>query len=180
MTSLQKSPSKNTYFESWLSKNFSPCGIVYSTSTVQQIMAKNNLSPSEFLRPLGDFTNYKPITFTHGEGYNKIINDFKIDFYDAASYRRIPKTEIESLLANCVNAPLTLPKWKLTNKHMTKTDITPITSNLIFHSFPWFNEYESTLIECLKFNETEIYQQPFLNIYIISSKDSIDCIDKIK
>ena len=180
MTSLQKPSSKNTNFESWLSKNFSPCGIVYSTASVQKIMLKNNLTPSEFLRPLGDFTNFKPISFSHEESYSNTIHDFKIDFYDASSYQKISKNEIEPILTTCLNATPTLPKWKINNRHITKSDITPIKNKLIYHSFPWFNEYESTLIECLKFNETEIYQQPFLNVYIISSKDPIDCIDKIK
>ena len=180
MTNIQNPSSKNTYLESWLSKNFSPCGIVYSTPSVQQIMLKNNLTPSEFLRPLGDFSHFNPISFSHEGGYSKTIYDFKIDFYDATSYSKIPKNEIEPILTTCINATPTLPKWKINNKHITKTNITPITKNLIFHSFPWFNEYESTLIECLRFNETEIYQQPFMNVYIISSKDSLVCIDEIK
>ena len=180
MTSLQNLSSKNPYFESWLSKNFCPCGIVYSTPSVQQIMFKNNLTPSEFLRPLGDFSNFKPISFNHERGYSNTIHDFKIDFYDATSYHKIPKNEIEPILTTCINATPVLPKWKINNKHITKTDITPITNNLIYHSFPWFNEYESTLIECLRFTETEIYQQPFINVYIISSKDPLICIDEIK
>ena len=48
-----------SYFQDWLSTAFKPCSLVYCTEKAKHIIAKNNLTPSEFFRPLGDFLGKK-------------------------------------------------------------------------------------------------------------------------
>ena len=175
------STNNSQYFESWYINHFSPCGIVYSSKNAQDILLKNNLTPSEFLRPFGDFRNYnKQLSFNFRDGYTKMIYDFKLDFYDSKSFKKLTPQEIHTILDNCIIASPTLPKWKLDKENISKNDITPIKNIINYNSFPWFNEYESTLIECLNFQETEIYQQPLLNVFIVSSNDPTGTIDDIK
>ena len=49
----------STYFQEWLSETLKPCILVYSSEKAKNSIKKNNLSPADFLRPLGDFTGNK-------------------------------------------------------------------------------------------------------------------------
>ena len=77
-------------FEQWLNYSFTPCGIVYSSELAKKIFNKNNISPSEFLRPFFDFKN-KEFTINLGEENIKVIKNFRIDFYDAENFQKIKK-----------------------------------------------------------------------------------------
>lgn len=48
------------------------------------------------------------------------------------------------------------------------------------YSEKWFNEYEKTILEALKFDEYEMYQQPIGNIYLCSIFDEIEEIEFLK
>lgn len=39
----------------FIKENFTPNGIVFSTEKAKNIIAKNNLTPAQFLRPFGIF-----------------------------------------------------------------------------------------------------------------------------
>ena len=69
---------KGEYFTKWIQENFIPCGIVYSTDKSKEILKKNNLTPSEFIRPFGDL-NKIPLKIQINN-YNNVLTDFKIDF----------------------------------------------------------------------------------------------------
>ena len=65
-----------SYFQDWLSASFKPCILVYCTEKAKKIIAQNNLSPSEFLRPFGDFRGKKiQIQFNDKEKEPIIINN---------------------------------------------------------------------------------------------------------
>jgi hypothetical protein len=93
------------YFIEWIKEMYTPCCIVHSTNRAKQIINKNNLSPSEFLRPFGDFTGLS-VNFTVSDKYTNSLKNFKIDFYDSENYRKIvpqPYSTYENLLLK--NAP---------------------------------------------------------------------------
>ena len=65
----------STYFQEWLSETFKPCNLVYSSEMAREAIKKNNLSPADFLRPLGDFTG-KKIEITIYD-FNHFLRDFR-------------------------------------------------------------------------------------------------------
>ena len=65
----------STYFHEWVCETYTPCGIVYATEVAKTILNKNHLSPSEFIRPFGDFTG-KKILVPFGEKSNNEIKNF--------------------------------------------------------------------------------------------------------
>ena len=64
-------------FEQWLNYSFTPCGIVYSSELAKKIFNKNNISPSEFLRPFFDFKN-KEFTINLGEENSGPYSDLSV------------------------------------------------------------------------------------------------------
>ena len=73
-------------FSSWLKENFYPSSIVFATDRAKSIIAKNNLTPSEFLRPFGLFSE---IRFNQSEKFNITLRNFKMDFYDSYNYKSL-------------------------------------------------------------------------------------------
>ena len=93
------------YFPDWIREMFSPCCIVHSTNRAKLIINKNNLTPSEFLRPFGDFAGLS-VNFSISEKYTNSMKNFKIDFYDSENYKKLshqPYDVYENLLLK--NAP---------------------------------------------------------------------------
>ena len=166
-------------FEQWLNYSFTPCGIVYSSELAKKIFNKNNISPSEFLRPFFDFKN-KEFTINLGEENIKVIKNFRIDFYDAENFHKIKKDQIPIYLYNSLANKNMMPNWNIYNFHLSKDCSEPILSQMEYYSFPWFNEYEKTFLELTNFNECEMYQQPLVNVYICSVKDITNCVNEIK
>ena len=160
----------STYFQEWLSETFKPCILVYSTDLAKKAIKKNNLSPADFLRPLGDFTG-KKIEMKFPESEIITFINFQIDFYDNNKYRSIPKTEIQKYIDSMFNE--NIPKWNLSNALLNKNkkNIEELLPKMKYYSSPYFIEYEKTLFECLNFDEHELYQQPLINILMCSSLD---------
>jgi len=141
--------NSNNFIE-WIREMLTPCCIVYSTNKAKIIMNKNNLSPSEFLRPFGDFTGYS-VNFTVSEKFTNSMKNFKLDFYDSENYKKTnhqPYVLYENLLVK--NAP----EWALDKviKIIIKQSVLPnnydfLISKLKNYSFTWFNEYEKDLFE---------------------------------
>ena len=101
-------------FEQWLNYSFTPCGIVYSSELAKKIFNKNNISPSEFLRPFFDFKN-KEFTINLGEENIKVIKNFRIDFYDAENFHKIKKDQIPIYLYNSLANKNMMPNWNIYN-----------------------------------------------------------------
>ena len=153
-----------TNFNKWITKVLSPCCVVFSTQSAKTALIKNNLTPAQFLRPFGDFTNVDIVIENKKE--NVIINDMKLEFYDATSYSQVMKESVNSFIFNGLINYEKIPNWKIGQKKN--------------YEMPWYEEFEQIIFECMKFNECELYQQPLLNIVFLTPSDAINCINQIK
>ena len=158
-------------YTKFIRQNFLPCGIVFSTEKAKKIINRNNLTPSEFLRPFGKFKDIRfhpieknPIT---------IISEFQIDFYDSYNYKPINHNEIYNIIDNTLLSQDNIPEWNI-NDMRTINQKEPILYKLRDFNLPWFNEYSKTLIECAKFNPYDMLQQPLIYIYICSIDDNLE------
>ena len=160
----------STYFQEWLSETIKPCILVYSTDLAKSSIKKNNLSPADFLRPLGDFTG-KKIEIPLSESETISFINFQIDFYDNDKFKSIKRSEIQDYINKMFNE--NAPKWDLSTALLNKNkkNIVEYLSKLKYYSSSCFSEYEKTLFECLSFSEYELYQQPLINILMCSSLD---------
>ena len=168
----------SSYFQNWLSYSFRPCCLVYCTESAKKIIAKNNLTPSEFLRPFGDFRGKTiKIQFNEKEKEPTTIDNFILDFYYVAKFKQIDKNKIINYLTTMLK--INSPTWNLSSPLITKGYVEPFKTKLKqYYSTPWFKEFESTLIECLYFDEYELYQQPLINIFIVSIEEKNSVINE--
>ena len=163
-------------FQDWVSDSFRPCCLVYCSEKAKQIIAQNNLTPSEFLRPFGDFRGKKiQIQINEKEKEPITINNFILDFYDNDKFKVLDKDSIENYLNTMfkINEPI----WNLSSPLITKYHSEPLLSMLKHFSTPWYREFEKTFMECLHFDEYELYQQPLINIFIVSIEDKTSIIN---
>ena len=168
----------STYFQEWLSETFKPCILVYSSELAKASIKKNNLSPADFLRPLGDFTGMKIETPFIEKDKIPFFN-LQVDFFDNDKFKSIPKTETQNYIKTMFRENSI--KWELPSIliNRTKENILKMFSKLKFYSSSWIRNYEKTLFECLSFSEYELYQQPLLNIFFCSSLDDPSIIINI-
>ena len=163
-------------FFNFIKENFSPTGIVFSTEKAKKIIGKNNLSPAEFLRPFGVFFN---VVF-NTEIASTTISDFRLDFYDAEYFKKIPYIEYSKIIDNVLSSKNISPeikKFDFNNTDDNKIRLSDkVINKLSGFSFPWFKAYIKTICELIRFNECELYQQPLCYIYICSIDDSLDII----
>ena len=164
-------------FVHFIRDNFSPTGIVYSTEKAKNIISKNNLSPAEFLRPFGFFPK---ITY-NTEISSFVISDFRLDFYDSEFYKSIPQSEYSIIIDRVLSSEKYLPKIPEINlNNINEYNNIKLSDKIIDKlnefSFPWFNVYIKTIIELIKFNEFELFQQPLCCIYICSIDDPVNTI----
>ena len=165
-----------SYFQDWLSISFKPCTLVYCTEKAKKIIAQNNLSPAEFLRPFGDFRGKKfQIQFNDKEKEPTTINNFILDFYDNDKFIQVDR----ELIPNYIKTMLKInePIWNLSSPLITNGHVEPFMSRLKHFSTPWFREFEKTILECLHFDEYELYQQPLINIFICSIEEKTSVIN---
>ena len=165
-----------SYFQDWLSATFKPCTLVYCTEKAKKIIAQNNLSPSEFLRPFGDFRGKKiQIQFNDKEKEPISINNFILDFYDNDKFKQIDRESIKDYISYMLEK--NEPTWNLSSPLITKGHVEPFLNRLKQFSTPWYKEFEKTLLECLHFDEYELYQQPLINIFICYIEEKISVIN---
>ena len=158
-------------FSSWLKENFYPSSIVFATDRAKSIIAKNNLTPSEFLRPFGLFSE---IRFNQSEKFNITLRNFKMDFYDSYNYKSLKLETLQPFVDNLLLSPRNVPDWNVHETKITRERADPLLSKLKYYSFPWFNEYESMFMEFIRFYEFELYQQPISYVYMCSIDDNIN------
>ena len=160
----------STYFQEWLSETLKPCILVYSSEKAKNSIKKNNLSPADFLRPLGDFTGKKIETPFIESTLMPFLN-LQIDFYDNDKFKSIPKIDTQKYIYSMFKENTI--KWDLSSIliNRSKENILKMFSQLKYYSSKWIRNYEKTLFECLSFSEYELYQQPLINIFTISSLD---------
>ena len=165
-----------SYFQDWISTSFRPCGLVFCSEKAKKIIEINNLTPSEFLRPFGDFRNKNiQIQFNEKDKEPISINNFIIDFYDNEKFKQVDKEFRNDYIKTMLE--LNKPNWNLSSPLITKNNVDPIFKLLKHYSTPWFGEFEKTFLECLHFDEYELYQQPLINIFIVSIEEETSIIN---
>ena len=157
----------------YIRDNFYPTGIVFSTEKAKKIIGKNNLTPSEFLRPFGIFpkADFRLGTFSIS------IQNFRLDFYDSEKFSK-PSSElctqtIEAVISDQKNNP-EMPVYDLKGRNQNYKIPDNVINKLNNFSFPWFNEYANTIVELNRFNEYELFQQPLCFIYFCSIDDPLN------
>ena len=166
----------SSYFQDWLSAAFKPCTLVYCTEKAKKIIAQNNLSPSEFLRPFGDFRGKKiQIQFNDKEKETIVLNNFILDFYDNDKFKQADRESIINYITTMLKS--NEPTWNLSSPLITMGHVEPFMNKLKHYSTPWFREFEKTLFECLHFDQYELYQQPLINIFICSIEEKTSVIN---
>ncbi len=165
---------KGEYFTKWIEENFIPCGIVYTTDKSKEILKRNNLTGSEFMRPFGDLKNIPFDVKINDNNYT--LNDFRIDFFDYEDFKE-NDVNLEYYLNNCLNNKKNCPQFSLEKSF---NDISDITKQMNYYAFNYFNEMEKIILEHCYFCESELYQQPLCSVYIISINDDIETINKLK
>ena len=154
--------------------NFYPTGIVFSTEKARAIIGKNNLTPSQFIRPFGQFKAELRIG-----NYTRTIQNFRLDFYDSENFTPLTQEQSVRTIENVMSNPTICPDIPVYNlKYRNQSYKVPdnIISKLNNFSFPWFDEYASTIVEINKFNEYELYQQPLCLIYFGALDDPVNLI----
>ena len=165
----------NDDFFNFIKENFTPTGIVFSTEKAKSIIGKNNLSPAEFLRPFG----YFPKVVFNTEMSSTTITNFRLDFYDAEFYKKIPYEHYSKIINTVLNAKNIVPEipiFDFNNNSEDKSLVDNIIEKLSGFSFPWLNTYVKTICELIRFNESELYQQPLCYIYFCAIDDNIEIV----
>ena len=165
-----------SYFQDWLASAFKPCTLVYCTEKAKKIIDQNNLTPSEFLRPFGDFRGKKiQMQFNDKDKEPAVITNFILDFYDNDKFKQIERDSIVNYIITMLKQ--NEPTWNLSSPLITKGHVEPFLNKLKQYSTPWFKEFEKTLLECLHFDEYELLQQPLINIFICSIQEKTSVIN---
>ena len=169
-----------SYLQNWLTEIFKPCGIVYCSDLAKKAINKNNLTPADFLRPFGDFKGKKiDIPFQEKTNVsNTAIRNFIFDFYDNSKCKSIQRNLIQNYLT--IMFQINAPEWNLNSPLLTKKNQEPFVNMIDSFSSPWFKEYEELLLECQKFDDYELFQQPLFNVCICLIKEDPSIINKLK
>jgi len=94
-------------FLDWITQIYVPTCIVYSTELAKATIAKNNLTPAEFLRPFGHLMN-TTISFIVSDKTIPIKN-FRLDFFDSESFKKFNFKDLGEIFENCFAK--NCPEW---------------------------------------------------------------------
>ena len=170
--------TKNNFkeiFFPWILNTFPPTSLVYSSPSAQKILGKNFLSPSQFMRPFGDLKGTS-ISFMYNDKYQNIISDFKFDFYDPQDFAKIENNQINNYIINCLSSEDLMPTDENNLAKLNRNDIQSFLTKLKNYSPNYYLEFEKLFFEICKFQETELYQLPLLNIYLCDINDDVNII----
>ena len=162
----------------WILKTFPPTSLVFSSPSAQKILGKNFLSPSQFMRPFGDLAG-NSLVFMFGEKYQNIIADFRFDFYDPQDFVKVENNQINNYIINCLSSENVMPTFENNFIKLNKNDIKSFLCQLNQYSPSYYVEFEKLFFELCKFQETELYQQPILYIYLCDINDDVNIISNI-
>ena len=170
-----------SYLQNWLTEIYSPCALVYSSDSALNSIKKNNLTPADFFRPLGDFKGKKIELFTYDKtnmSPSTTIRNFILDIYDNNKFKPIIRNNIQNYFA--IMFQCKAPEWKINSPVMTKANPDPFINLIDSYSTPWYNEYEKLFFECHCLNDYEMFKQPLFNICFCSITEEPSIIKKIK
>ena len=162
-------------FYPWILNTFPPVSLVYSSPNAQKILGKDFLSPSQFMRPFGDLKGTS-ITFMYNEKYQSNTSDFKFDFYDPQDFIKIENNQINNYIINCLSSENVMPNFENNFIKLNKNDIQSFLMKFKYNSPNYYLEFEKLFFEICKFQETELYQQPILNIYLCDINDDVNIV----
>ena len=165
----------STYFRDWIYTVYKPCALVYSSEKVKQLFNKNNLTPADFLRPLGDFQG-RHITYPYNDKENLSIPNLRFDFFDSEKFNKINYDDILSYITTMYS--YNRPKWDLSIPTINKKFSEPYLHGIKYNSTLWYREFEKTIFECLQFNDYEFLQQPLINIYMCCIDEPVTIISE--
>ena len=166
----------STYFRDWLFNTYKPCALVYASDKAKKLISKNNLSPADFLRPLGDFQG-RQISYPYNDKENISIPNFHFDFFDTDKFQKI---ETENILQYIITMfDYNQPNWDLSTPTVNKSNTEPYLNNIKYNSTIWYREFEKTIFECLKFDDYEGLQQPLINIFLVYIDEPISIINDL-
>ena len=168
----------NEAFYSWLKNTFPPICLILSSSNAQKILDKNCLSPSQFMRPFGDLKDTS-LKFSFGDKYLHTIKDFKLDFYEPQDFVKKELNQINNYIINCLGTESVMPNFDKNFIKLSKDNIKEFILQLNHFSPYYYCEFEKLYFELCRFQETELYQQPVLNIFLCDINDNINIIDKL-
>ena len=168
----------NEAFYSWLKNTFPPTCLVLSSSSAQRILGKNYLSPSQFMRPFGDLKD-TPLKFSFSDKYQYTIKDFKLDFYDPQDFEKKGLNQINNYIINCLGTETVMPNFDKNFIKLSKNNLKEFILKLNHFSPYYYSEFEKLYFELCRFQETELYQQPVLNIFLCDINDNINIIDNL-
>ena len=166
--------NSSTYFRDWLNNIYKPCALVYSSEKAKKVIFKNNISPAEFLRPLGDFQG-RQISYPFNEKENISIPNFHFDFYDNDKFKKIESSKIIQYITTMYD--YNQPNWDLSSPTVSKQYLEPYLNNTKYNSTIWYREFEKTIFECVQFDDYELLQQPLINIFICCIDEPISIIN---
>ena len=167
--------NSSTYFRDWLNSIYKPCALVYSSEKAKKVINKNNISPAEFLRPLGDFQG-RQISFPFNDKENISIPNFHFDFYDNDKFKKIESSKIIQYITTMYD--YNQPNWDLSSPTVSKQNLEPYLNNTKYNSTIWYREFEKTIFECVQFDDYELLQQPLINIFICCLDEPISIINE--
>ena len=170
-----------SYLQNWLTEIFRPCAIVFSSDSARKAINKNNLTPSDFLLPFGDFKGKKidlALQDKANTSTNTAIRNFFFDFYDNNKCICVHRNKIQSYLT--VMFQTIAPQWRLDSPVISKENQEPFINMIDSYSSPWFKEYEELFFECQKFDDYELFQQPLLNICFCLINEDPSVINQMK
>ena len=168
----------NELFYSWLTNTFTPTSLVFSSQNAQKILGKNFLSPSQFMRPFGDFRG-TPLKFTFKEVYQNSVTDFRLDFYDPQDFAKKELNQINNYIINCLSSDTIMPNFENNFQKINKDNIKQFLLQLNKFSPIYYTEFEKLYFELCKFQESELYQQPLLYIFLCDINDNINIIQDL-
>ena len=162
----------------WILKTFPPISLVFSSPNAQKILGKNFLSPSLFMRPFGNLSETS-LVFMFNEKYQNIVNDFKLDFYEPKDFIKVENNLINNYIINCLSSENVMPTFESSFIKLNKNDIKNFLLQLNQYSPKYYTEFEKLFFELCKCQETELYQQPLLYVYICDINDDVNIISNI-
>ena len=165
----------NEIFYSWLTNTFSPTSLVFSSQNAQKILGKNYLSASQFMRPFGDLRGTS-LKFSFLDKYQNVINDFRLDFYDPQDFKKKELNQINNYIINCLSSETVMPNFDKNFIKLNKNNIKQFLLQLNKFSPSYYSEFEKLYFELCKFQESELYQQPLLYIFLCDINDNINII----
>lgn len=167
-------------FYNWVTHTFPPIGLVFSSSKAKSILSKNNLTPSQFMRPFGDLKDIN-LLFCLNEKYQNVVRNYFIDFYDPIDFKKIDQMVFNNYIVNCLNNERMRQDINQNYNKLTKKNIID-SLNIILkdYSLPYYLEFEKLYFELCRFQETELYQQPLIYIYICDVDDEETIIFDMK